>query len=620
MDNQSHTQKVLEYLDTLIRFKGTNRTGMEGFHDYYEQAGYAAERIREMGTTAVEGLILGLESDHPDIRHHAIQLLGQIRDRRAVEPLHELSKKEHNQRNRTLIEKTISQIGDPDRVNRLTADLQSDDMEIRLDAVRKLAKYKNQAVSALLTALQDSEEAVRNEAANSIGTGLTGNSQVVAPLIDMLQVDESPQVRASIAFALGVNTTQVHTVVLALLTHALDETNKQVRDHMLSALKSNPHARAIPTLIENLKHPELEAWITSILAVYSKLGLLNENNIDPVIEWMNTKLSSDEWSKAQIKSLNNMSSALAAVGSSKAIEPILKLIDVNVRPYSHFAIEHLAQIEDMQARTALETLLDSHDPDIRLKTLNVMSRNPSADTIQAMQDYAKRGNLSEKEQAIIQTVSAQEPQQDDPLQPLKDDMQSSNVQIRLKAIGKLGEMANSLPTLLDALCYDTSSQVRAKAADTIGIKHMRNPEIIPHLIEAMQTDPDTHVRANAIIGLAYHKTHHEQISEAVLEQLESETDIKIYDSVLYALRKHPNTKIIPFALDSITNPKLSLRVVELLKVYVRRNFVTKEMMAPAIEWMEGLLASHSGRLNKEQQAAVRVLDEILATLDTSGSS
>ena len=610
-------EKILEYLTTLANFKGTTRTGMEGYHQYYEQAGYAAERIREMGAMAVDGLILALDEDNPEIRYHAIILLREMRDRRAVALLHELSKTEHNQRNRTLIEKTISQIGDPDRVKRLTQDLQSNDVEIRLDATRKLAKYKNQATSALLIALQDSEEAVRNEAVNIIGMELTDNSQVVAPLIDMLQIDESPQVRASIAFALGVNTTQVNTVVLALLTHALDETNKQVRDSMLSALKSNPHARVTPMLMENLKHPELEAWITSILAVYGKLGLLKENNIDPAIEWMNAKLSSDELSGEQIKSLNNMSAALAAVGSYKAIESILKLIDTNMPPYSHYAIGHLAQIQDMQATVALESLLDSDAPDIRLKALEVMSRNPSPDTLQTMQDYAKKGDLSEEEQAIVQKLSTQEPQQADLLQALKDDLQSNNVSTRNKALNQLSEAENGLPILLDTLHYDARSQIRAKAADKIGLYNMRNPEVIPHLIEAMQTDPDTSVRATAILGLAYHKTHHEQISEAVLERLEVETDINIYDAILYALTQHPNAKIIPFALDSITNPKLSLRVVRLLQACVRRELINRETIEPAVAWMEGLRTSDSEKLNKEQQAALRELEEILTTLETS---
>jgi len=613
--------KVLEYLEVLANFEGTKRTGMEGYHDYYEQAGYAAERIREMRADAVYGLILGLQSDNEEIRYHALRLIREIGDSRAHEALTELSKTENNQRNRELIHKALASLGAHQDVDNLTQDLQSDDVEVRLNAVRQLGKHKNAiGLPALVRALQeDSDEAVRNEVAIIIGAERILNSyRVIDPLVDMLQIEESPQVRANIALALGQNNAVIRRTVQALLAHAIDEPNEQVRNSIRSALQSNPSVPAISTLIRNLKHPELESLITSTLAIYGKGGLLKDDNfgkIDLLIEWMNKTLSSGDISTEQAKNLSHMSSALASVGTFKVIEPILRFIDAGIQPYSHYAIEHLGQIKDVNATVALESLLDSDDSEIRLKALTVLSRNPSESMIQTIQDYGKREDLTDAEQAIIQKLSVKEtPIEADPLQALKDEMQSSNMQTRLKALSKLSKEEHGLPILLEALKYDSHSKVRAEAANTIGLSQMRNPDVIPHLIEAMQTDPKRNVREAAIQGLSYNKTNHEQISTAILARIPEEP-VNTHDAILYALTKHPNPLAIPFALESITNPKLSLRAVELLKVYVRRGWVTQDMIAPAIEWKNSLGDFES--LDRVQQVAFTEFEAILESLDAS---
>jgi HEAT repeat protein len=376
--------------------------------------------------------------------------------------------------------------------------------------------------------------------------------------------------------------------------------------------------------------------ITSTLAIYGKAGLLKDDSfgkIDPLIEWMNKLLSSGDISTEQAKNLSHMSSALASVGNFKVIEPILKFIDANIQPYSHYAVEHLGQIADVNATDALESLLDSTDPELRLKALTVLSRNPSDRALQTIQNYGKRDNLSDTEQTIIQNLSVKEPViEADPLQALeddvkepvveadllqilKDDMQSSNLQTRIKALSKLGKEEYGLPILLEALKYDSHSRVRAEAARVIGLSQMRNPDVIPHLIEAMQTDPKRNVREAAIQGLSYNKTSHEQISTAVLARIPEEP-VNTHGVILHALTKHPNLQAIPFAMDSITNPKLSARVVRLLKVYVQRGWVTKELIAPAIEWKNSLDDSES--LDREQQAAVSEFEAVLATLESSG--
>ncbi len=618
--NPSDPKKILEYLEVLANIKDITRKGMEGYHEYYEKGGSLADRIREMGADATDGLILGLQSDHEEIRYHALRLIRDIGDSRAHEALTELSKTETSQRNRKLIYNALESIREYQDVDRLTQDLQSDDVEVRLKAVRKLGKGKDKAVPALVQTLQeDSDEAVRNEAAIIIGTDSTlNNYRAVYPLMERLKIEESPQVRANIALALGKNKSVIAKTISALINHMLDETDNQVRNSIRSALHSNPSIRAVSILYKNLIHPELESLITSTLAIYGKAKLLKDDRfIDPLIEWMHKTLSSGDISTEQAENLSHMSSALASLNSIKVIEPILKFIEAGITPYSYYAVEHLGQIEDVSAVVALESLLDSDDPELRLKALTVLSRHPSDTIIQTIQDYGKRDDLTDAEQAIIQNLSVKEPViEADPLQILKDDMQSGNVQTRVKAISKLAKEEHGLPILLQALKHDDHSKVRAQAASTIGLSQMRNPDVIPHLIEAMQTDPKRQVREAAIMGLSYIKANHEQISTAVLARIPEEEAIT-HDAMLHALTKHPNSQAIPFAMESITNPKLSLRVVELLKVYDQRGLITKESITPAIEWKDSLGDFES--LDAEQQTAVTEFEEILAILDYQDS-
>lgn len=587
MTNQSYVDRVLDYLEILTSFKGTKRTGMEGYHDYYEQAGYAETRIMDMGAYAVDGLTVGLESPNAKIRKMARRILTEINNQHGISPA---------------------------LINRLTQKLHLDDVEIRIDTVRQLGKYKNQTLFLLLQALQDSNENVRAEAASVIGMTLRNNAQVVHPLIDLLQVDESPQVRANIAFALGENKTQRADIVFALLNHALDETDNHVRDIMFTALMTNPNAAAVPVLMANLNQPALESWIVSAISRYGNQGFLREHMINPAIEWMNRVLSSNEISPEQAKNLNSMSAALATVGTLKAAVPILKLIEANIVPYSHYAIEHLAQISDIQVTLLLHSLLDSDSADIRLRVAQRLNHDPSPEALEALQNYAKKQGLTDEENDFVQQILTNTSEQD-PLASFKADLKSNKMSLRNKALRELAQHEQGLPLVVEVLQSDGDHRMREKAAESLGSYHKRTEELVPILIKVMQSDTNTSVRKAAIMALAFNKTQSKAISDAVLERITHETQVGAHDAILYALTKHPNPDAVSYVMEKLPNKKLSLRVVRLLHTYVQRSLVTANNIAPAIDWMNDILTSDVTKLDKEQQAAISELGDTLALLD-----
>ncbi|MBD2514033.1 HEAT repeat domain-containing protein, partial [Nostoc sp. FACHB-973] len=95
----------------------------------------------------------------------------------------------------------LGKIGNQQAVSALINALQDEDSSVRSIAAEALGKIGNQqAVSALINALQDEDSSVRSIAAEALGK--IGNQQAVSALINALQ-DEDSSVRSIAAEALG---------------------------------------------------------------------------------------------------------------------------------------------------------------------------------------------------------------------------------------------------------------------------------------------------------------------------------------------------------------------------------------------------------------------------------
>jgi HEAT repeat protein len=146
-------------------------------------SGCAGSGLVMMGAPAVDALIAEVRDPNSGVRSGAVQLLGKIRDPRAVPPLIDVLQVKDLQWNAAY---SLGEIGDPRAVDGLIAALQNKDAEFREEAANALGKIKDPRADAALTAaLKDPEPKVLHAAANALG--LINDPQAVDVLLTALR-------------------------------------------------------------------------------------------------------------------------------------------------------------------------------------------------------------------------------------------------------------------------------------------------------------------------------------------------------------------------------------------------------------------------------------------------
>ncbi|MCD4780231.1 MAG: HEAT repeat domain-containing protein [Candidatus Omnitrophica bacterium] len=140
---------------------------------------------------AVPGLIIELKDMNKVSRRRAAEVLGRIKDRRAVKPLIEALKDDDWQVRKNAAE-ALKWMNDPHAVEPLIAALKDIDRDIRFQAASALSSMEDsRAVEPLIAVLQDEDPRIRWIAAVSLGR--IKDRRAVKPLIDALK-DEDYQV------------------------------------------------------------------------------------------------------------------------------------------------------------------------------------------------------------------------------------------------------------------------------------------------------------------------------------------------------------------------------------------------------------------------------------------
>jgi FOG: HEAT repeat len=177
----------------------------------------AAEALVSLGSPCVEPLISALSNRNKDIRLGCIEVLGEIRDPRAVEPLLGVLEDPSNEI-RLQVALALGQIGgeksikplrellrDPDKYVRYGASLALRQTAYRLEDPAEQAyvylgqqewaeiqALKESAIPALSTALKDRDPGVREKAVEILGS--LGNNAAFQPIYRSLR-DEDDRVR-----------------------------------------------------------------------------------------------------------------------------------------------------------------------------------------------------------------------------------------------------------------------------------------------------------------------------------------------------------------------------------------------------------------------------------------
>jgi HEAT repeat protein len=210
----------------------------------------AANVLGEIGDSrAVEPLIRTLSDANSSVRSRAAWALGKIGDPRAAGPLIQ-ALNDSDSWVKLLAASALSEIGDTTAVDPLIRDLNSTNSSVRKDAAWALGAIGDpRAVDPLILALKDEDSYVRDAAAVSLGA--IGDPRALDPLIAALE-DKGPSVRSISAISLGGigGPEAVDALILVLATR--DEYST-IQSDAADSLGSIGDPRAVDPLIAALQ-------------------------------------------------------------------------------------------------------------------------------------------------------------------------------------------------------------------------------------------------------------------------------------------------------------------------------------------------------------------------------
>lgn len=255
----------------------------------------AREALKQIGNADVSLLIYALKDSDLRARRAAAQVLGDLKDARAVEPL--------------------------------TAALKDPDEDVRKSAAEALGKIKVAEVKLLteveplIVALKDSDEDVRKSAIETLGK--IGDARAVEPLIAALK-DSSWGVRKAVAKVLG----QIGDArAVESLVEALNDEIEYVRESAGKALQS---------LGWKPKDKTQQALLLVALEEWEKAAILGTEAVEPLL----TVLRYEE----------GAANALGRIGDARAVEPLIAAFKNSHSPSLRIAAaKALVRIGDARA-------------------------------------------------------------------------------------------------------------------------------------------------------------------------------------------------------------------------------------------------------------------------------
>lgn len=305
----------------------------------------------------IEALIDALMNGRLEERCSAALELGELGEKRAIEPLIASLKEESEiirvnaaqalhwivnsgERIDAFIEKTVESLGnlgDQRAIEALVDGLKDEFFQVRQESAMGLAYVAEvYAVDALIEALKDENEEVRRAASRSLGW--FGNNRAIIPLLESLK-DENEEVRSSASGALGEMGD--NRAILPLIDGLKDESYIVCID-IIDALEMFGIS-AVGPLIKSLCDNN------SVSSAYSAetLGKIGEiEAVEPLIEVL--KFSNDD-------ARSSAAEALGLIGDNRAVEPL------------KFALEDESDSVRRQVALSLKELGHEEKDDITLR-------------------------------------------------------------------------------------------------------------------------------------------------------------------------------------------------------------------------------------------------------------
>jgi len=372
---QSNQDTVLEKLQQIATFS-TSRTGLEGYHDYYENVEYPAEQLAQMGADAVDGLIEALNSENDNIRYYAIKILGDIRDERGLAPLESLKETEQVARNREMI------------------------AEAR-QAIKAGHESPDEKLKNLFDVIKNGNPKAKEGVLKSIGSRYQYKPEVVDPLIEFLHTDEG--IRANVLSALARHLTSHEKIVSAVLAVLPDEPSDPLWIDILFALRDHPDPRSVPIFIDSLNYPERKHAYYGLRKA-GLYGFINEEQAKAISDWMVTELAKDEPIKEMHMGGKSLCAALSEAGHEAGVPGIVAYAKAGYGRESEGAISNLTEIPCEETTEALVSLIDELDLRSRVTIYRYAEDNNIQSMVEPLQERLTHPDVDDKERGWLERV------------------------------------------------------------------------------------------------------------------------------------------------------------------------------------------------------------------------
>jgi len=228
--------------------------------DLGEQMGAQAELVK-IGRPAVLPLIATLTNQTLNVRLAAAQVLGDIGDDRAVEPIITAMKKEDL--DVRMAAPILGKMG-VSAVGPIIAALRAEVLDIRT-TVFVLGTVGEPAVKPLIATLKDKDPHVR--AAAALALGGTGDARAVEPLINAFKDEDFEVTRYAAAALRKMGKTAVEPLILALKAK-----DSSVRNTAILTLAAIGDARAVEPLIHTLSDEDAVVQVVAKKALRDLTG------------------------------------------------------------------------------------------------------------------------------------------------------------------------------------------------------------------------------------------------------------------------------------------------------------------------------------------------------------
>ncbi len=475
----------------------------------------AIEALVQIGSPAVGSLLRAIETPDPDVRKFVVDILGEIKDPRAVPALcNRLADDDENIR--VASAEALGKIRDPRAVDVLLACLaRSDYGWLHYAAAEALGAIGDKrALGPLLSALSSSS--LREPVLESLGR--IGNAETIGPLIgslaDPLRIVREVSI-AAITTIYRKSTALEHRKIVDAVRRGITGRSVDFLEEVLltssgELLKStitllgwSGRERSIRKLLALLKEEDLEE------TVVQSLQYLDQRSAAFLIEYIPHENALVRRTVARV---------LGDLVVSAAENPLIALLkDENghVRSTAAFA---LGRLRSRKACVPLLTLLADEYESVQESAIQALAVIGDESVLERLiKDFSRRDTLMRRNIALLLGKFSSERAIDALTFALKDE----EPPVRKAVIHALGNVAgeNALRSLLLAIT-DDDPEVRRLAAEVLGrskIGGARNA-LLPLL-----NDDDIWVRAAATRGLG--EIGGEEAVEALMAHLDAATDI-----------------------------------------------------------------------------------------------